>query len=116
MAISAMQKYPRAVQIIESPYFGVRVMEITGMFHRDLRKYDSFVISMCIEGDCEIRVRSTGESVVLREGSSTLIPAAIADYDVVPLEGRARLLDAFIDNRSDNLGRRVTRFLHQRWK
>ena len=55
-----------------------RVMEITGLFHRDLRKYDSFVISMCIEGDCEIRVRSTGERVVLREGSSTLIPAAIA--------------------------------------
>jgi mannose-6-phosphate isomerase len=53
--------------------------------------------------------------VVLREGTSTLIPAAIADYDVVPLKGRSRLLDAFIDNRSDNLGRRVTRFLHQRW-
>lgn len=106
----------RAVQIIESPYFGVRVMEITGLFHRDLRKYDSFVISMCIEGDCEIRVRSTGERVVLREGSSTLIPAAIADYDVVPLKGRSRLLDAFIDNREDNLGRRVTKFLHERWR
>jgi mannose-6-phosphate isomerase len=110
-----MDASDRAVQIIESPYFGVRVMEITGMFHRDLRKYDSFVISMCIEGDCEIRVRSTGERVVLKEGTSTLIPAAIADYDVVPLNGRSRLLDAFIDNRSDNLGRRVTRFLHQRW-
>lgn len=106
----------RAVQIIDSPYFGVRVMEITGMFHRDLRKYDSFVISMCIEGDCEIRVRSTGERVVLREGTSTLIPAAIADYDVVPLKGRSRLLDAFIDNREDNLGRRVTKFLHERWR
>ena len=57
-----MDASDRAVQIIESPYFGVRVMEITGMFHRDLRKYDSFVISMCIEGDCEIRVRSTGEN------------------------------------------------------
>ena len=110
-----MDASDRAVQIIESPYFGVRVMEITGIFHRDLRKYDSFVISMCIEGDCEIRVRSTGERVVLREGTSTLIPAVIADYDVVPLKGRSRLLDAFIDNRSDNLGRRVTRFLHQRW-
>ena len=106
----------RAVQIIDSPYFGVRVMEITGLFHRDLRKYDSFVISMCIEGDCEIRVRSTGERVVLREGTSTLIPAAIADYDVVPLKGRSRLLDAFIDNREDNLGRRVTKFLHERWR
>ena len=111
-----MDASDRAVQIIDSPYFGVRVMEITGLFHRDLRKYDSFVISMCIEGDCEIRVRSTGERVVLREGTSTLIPAAIADYDVVPLKGCSRLLDAFIDNREDNLGRRVTKFLHERWR
>ena len=105
----------RATQIIDTPYFDVRVMEISKPFHRDLRKYDSFIISMCIEGSCKISVRSTGYEILLRQGHSTLIPAAIADYDVVPLAGTTRLLDAFIDNREDNLGRRVTRFLHQRW-
>ena len=39
----------RAVQIIDSPYFDVRVMEITDAFHRNLLKYDSFIISMCVE-------------------------------------------------------------------
>ena len=107
----------RAVQIIDTPYFGVRVMEIVERsFHRDLRKYDSFVISMCIEGDCEIRVRSTGDVVLLKQGWSMLVPAAIADYDVVPLTSRSRLLDAFIDNRSDSLGKRVNKFLHERWR
>ena len=48
----------RAVQIIDSPYFDVRVMEITAPFHRNLIKYDSFIISMCIEGDCIIRPRA----------------------------------------------------------
>ncbi|MBR1484293.1 MAG: class I mannose-6-phosphate isomerase [Prevotella sp.] len=102
----------RAIQIIDSPYFDVRVMEITAPFHRNLLKYDSFVISMCIEGDCRLRVRSTGDEIVLREGNSTLIPAAIADYDVLPLHGKTRLLDTFIDNMDRSLAGKVTRFLH----
>lgn len=102
----------RAVQIIDSPFFDVRVMEITQPFHRNLLKYDSFVISMCIEGDCIIRIRSTREEVCLRAGHSTLIPAAIADYDVIPLHGATRLLDAFIDNMDRSVTGLITRFLH----
>ena len=102
----------RAIQIIDSPYFDVRVMDITDSFHRNLMKYDSFIISMCIEGDCRIRIRQTGDEILLKEGNSTLISAAIADYDVIPLNGRARILDAFIDNRDRSLAGMVTRFLH----
>ena len=102
----------RAVQIIDTPYFDVRVMELSQPFNRNLIKYDSFVISMCLQGDCTLRVRSTGEEVLLREGHSTLIPAAIADYDVTPLRARTRLLDAFIDNKNRSLTSKVTRFLH----
>lgn len=99
----------KAVQIIDTPFFDVRVMEITKPFHRDLRKYDSFVISMCIEGDCKVRVRSTGEEILLKEGNSTLIPAVIADYVVLPQKGATRLLDALIDNQEKGI---ITKFLH----
>lgn len=102
----------KAIHIIDSPYFGVRVMDISKPFHRDLRKYDSFIISMCIEGDCTIRVRSTGEEILLREGNSTLIPAAIADYDIIPQQGSTRILDAYIDNMDRSITSKVTRFLH----
>lgn len=102
----------KAVQIIDSPYFSVRVMEVSKPFHRDLRKYDSFIITMCIEGDSKIRMRSTGEEILLKQGNSTLIPAAIADYDVIPLHGKTRILDAFIDNMVRSLTSKVTRFLH----
>ena len=102
----------KAIQIIDSPYFDVRVMEISKPFHRDLRKYDSFIISMCIEGDCKLCVRSTGDEILLRQGSSTLIPAAIADYDVHPLHHTTRLLDAFIDNQDTGMPGKLTRFLH----
>ena len=100
----------RAIQVIDTPYFDVRVMEISKPFHRNMRKYDSFVISMCIEGDCKIHVRSTGEEIILNEGNSTLIPAAIADYDYLPLQGKTRVLDAFIDN--NRITSKITRFLH----
>ena len=102
----------QAVQIIDSHYFDVRVMEVTASFHRNLLKYDSFIISMCIEGDCKICVRSTGDEILLREGHSTLIPACIADYDVIPVNGRTRLLDAFIDNMDRSVSGRLSRFMH----
>lgn len=102
----------KAVQIIDSPFFSVRVMEVSKPFHRDLKKYDSFIITMCIEGDCKIHVRSTGDEIELKEGNSTLIPAAIADYDVIPQQGFTRILDAFIDNMDRSLASKLTRFLH----
>ena len=102
----------RANRIIDSPYFSVRVTELTAPFHRNLIKYDSFIISMCLKGDCKLRVRATGEEILLREGHSTLVPAAIADYDVSPLQGKTRILDAYINNKDNSLGSKITRFLH----
>lgn len=102
----------KANRVIDSPYFNVRVTELESSFHRNLLKYDSFIISMCISGDCKIKVRSTGDEVLLREGWSVLIPAAVADYDVVPLHGKSRVLDAFIDRKVRSFGRAITRFLH----
>ncbi len=102
----------RANRVIESPYFSVKVTEFSDTFHRNLIKYDSFVISMCLKGDCKIKVRSTGDEIVLREGYSCLIPAAIADYDITPENGSSKVLDAYIDNMDKSLLRKVSRFLH----
>ena len=102
----------KAIQIIDTPYFDVRVLEISKSFHRNMKKYDSFIITMCIEGDCKIHVRSTGEETLLKQGNSTLIPAAIADYDIIPQQGTTRILDAFIDNMDRSLSHKLNRFLH----
>ena len=102
----------QAIQIVDTPYFDVRIMELTGQFHRNLMKYDSFIITMCLEGACRIVIRHSGAEILLRQGYSTLIPAAIADYDVIPLSGRTRLLDAFIDNMDHSLSGSVNRFFH----
>jgi len=102
----------KAVQIIDSPYFDVRVLDINKPMHRNLMKYDSFIITMCIKGDCKIKIRSTRDEIILKEGNSALIPAAITDYDVIPLNSSSKLLDAFIDNKDRSLPHKVTRFLH----
>lgn len=101
----------KANKVISSPYFDVRVMELTKTMHRNMLKYDSFVISMCFEGDCKIRVRSTGDEIILKEGNSTLIPASIADYDIIPLTARTRILDSFINNMEKDIVHRIKRSL-----
>lgn len=101
-----------ASSVIDSPFFNVRVTELNRPFHRNLVKYDSFIVTMCLEGDCLIKPRSTGDGVVLREGHSCLIPAAIADYDVIPVHPKTRVLDAFINNKDMSIGSMMTRFLH----
>ena len=102
----------RANLIVNSPYFSVRVTKTATEFHRNLLKYDSFIITMCIEGDCKIRIRATGEELLLKEGHSCMIPAVLANYDVIPQRQRTQTLDAFIDNMDRSLVGKVTRFLH----
>ena len=107
-----------ANRCIDSEFFSVRVVDINSTFHRNLKKYSSFVISMCISGYCRIRIRETGDEILLQEGHSCLIPAAIADYDVIPVdsEEKVQLLDAYIDNRDRSIIGRMSRILHLRSK
>ena len=106
----------RANLVISSPYFSVRILEVSQPFHRNLLKYDSFIITMCVNGDCKLHVRSTGDEVIIREGNSCLVPAVLADYDLIPLTPTVRVLDAYIDNMDRSLGSRLTRFFHMTTK
>ena len=106
------QRENRANLVIDSPYFTTRLVETKDIFHRNLLKYDSFVISTCLEGSCSIHVRGRELDINVRAGESCLIPAAIADYDVVPGETGVKLLDSFINSRKRSISDMVTRFLH----
>lgn len=102
----------RANPCIASPYFSVRVVDVRNAMHRNLVKYDSFIITLCVKGAVTITTRRDRHSVTLREGNACLIPAIAADYDVLPHAHSARLLDAFIDNKDRSLLSKATRFLH----
>jgi mannose-6-phosphate isomerase len=98
---------------LDTEHFSVRVVSLTQAIHRNMVGYDSFVISTCTQGSCKIRIRSTRDEVELREGFSCLIPAAIADYDIIPITPTAKLLEAYINNSSQHTFRRmISQFLH----
>ena len=86
------------VKLIDYPDFSVNIMDLTKPIHRNMLNYDSFVISMCMDGDCLICERGTGEKTTLKQGTSVLIPASIADYDIIPVNRKSRLHEIYIDN------------------
>ena len=96
---------------LDTPYFSIRIIEASQPFHRNVIKYDSFFILMNLRGDCVIRLRSTKDEVRLPEGASCLIPAAIADYDIIPEQASTKVLEAFINNRK-SLKSLISDFLH----
>jgi mannose-6-phosphate isomerase len=67
---------------------------------------------MCLHGDCQLRIKSTGDTLFLPHGHSTLIPAVIADYDIIPLTDSTKVLETFINNMDTSLTGKLTRFLH----
>ena len=109
-----VRKLNKPVCISESPFFTVKLLEVDRAFHRKLYKYDSFIIYMCLEGDCEIFIRSTSgygygvkpsvQRIFLKKGNSCLIPASVADFDVVPSNQNkeTKLLEVYIDNKNFN--------------
>jgi len=99
---------------LDTEHFSVRVVSIQKPIRRNMVNYDSFVVSTCTKGTCTIRIRSTKDEVVLHEGFSCLIPAAIADYDITPHDGEAKLLEAYINNNQNTFRRMISQFLHWR--
>ena len=100
---------------LDTEHFTVRVVSLQNPIRRNMVGYDSFVIVACMQGSCTIRIRSTHDEVTLQEGFSCLIPAAIADYDIIPGTAETKLLESYINNKQQNTFRRmISQFLHMR--
>lgn len=106
-------KVNKPVAMTESPYFTVKRHVINRSFHRKLFKYDSFIVYMCLHGDCKIELRSTEgygglmpdiQVIELTKGNSCLIPACCADINLVPnnSDNITELLEVYIDNKNYN--------------
>ena len=103
-----------ATLVINCPYFTIRKVRSKGRFHRNMKKYDSFVICVCLKGDCQVQIKGEPSMVTLQEGSSVLIPACLADYYILPSNpnGTVQLLEAFIDGRK-GFWNTLLRFFHK---
>ena len=98
---------------LETEFFTVRMIDLQETIRRNMIKYDSFVIQSCVEGECKIRIRSTQDEIILKEGYSCLIPAAIADYDMIPTTPQVKVIESYINNTTQSSFRRfISQFLH----
>ena len=108
------KKINKPVCVAECQFFTVKLLDINRGFHRKLYKYDSFIIYMCLQGNCTIEVLSSRgyadnekpelTKISLTVGNSCLIPSSVADVMIVPdnLAGTTKLLEVYIDNKHYN--------------
>ena len=100
-----------ASELLNTPFFSIKIVETNEPFHRNMIKYDSFIIMMNIGDPVTIRVRATGDEVLVPAEASCLIPAAIADYELIPVGRSAKVMEAFINNKK-SIGKTVKDFFH----
>lgn len=87
-------------EVLDTPFFSIRVVETNEAIRRDMTAFDSFVILMNMGAACRVRTCADNMEVQLGENESCLIPAAIADYQLLPEQGKeVRILEAFIRNK-----------------
>jgi mannose-6-phosphate isomerase len=80
--------------ICECEYFTVNKMKLTEAKQRNLKHLESFLIYICIVGECKI-----GDSLVLKYGQTCLIPASCADVTITPLgnAGTVELMEVYVN-------------------
>jgi mannose-6-phosphate isomerase len=81
--------------VVACKYFTTNKLELTKTCLRDVSWLDSFVIYMCLEGDC-IFSSEENEDVPIQKGETILMPASIDTFSIKP-GLKCSLLEVFID-------------------
>ena len=82
------------VQLASCHYFTTNLLDLSLEINRDYSFLDSFVIFICIDGSCQI-TDDKGNSVVLKQGETLLIPADTNSVNVKP-SASVKLLETYI--------------------
>lgn len=81
-------------ELVSCKYFTTNLLDIDIPIERELHRIDSFVIYICMSGDCGL-TDNKGNSLSLRRGETVLVPADTASIRIVPKEG-SKLLETYI--------------------
>lgn len=84
----------KPVNLADCQYFTTNLLDLNDSIERDMQKFDSFIIYMCIEGEAVISYRQN-QSINLLKGETILVPAEIAQYYIHP-KGKTKLLEIYI--------------------
>ena len=81
------------VKLVECKYFTTNILALSHVVERDFSQLDTFVIYICLEGD--LTLNWEGKSLDITKGDSVLVPALINVFSLMPVEGKAKLLEVF---------------------
>ena len=80
--------------LVSCDYFTTNIVRFNEQFNRFYGKLDSFVVYMCVEGNFEISCN--GDVTKVKKGETVLIPASIAEVELLP-QGEVTLLEVYIN-------------------
>ena len=83
-----------STEIVNCKYFTTNILEFDKPIEKDYYKFDSFVIYITLEGDFEMETEDGTEKVV--KGETVLIPASIEFLKLKPINGKAKVLEVYI--------------------
>ncbi|MCM1035496.1 MAG: class I mannose-6-phosphate isomerase [Paludibacter sp.] len=83
-----------AVNLVQCEWFTTNLICFNRTIERDYTLLDSFVVYMCVEGQCALHTE-VGD-VSLRKGETVLLPAIINDVRLIPSSPEVRLLEVYV--------------------
>ncbi len=81
--------------LADCPYFTTNLLNLTCSVEKHYHQLDSFVIYMCLDGECVIAY-DKDKAEVVRKGETILVPAVIENFTIIPRNGSTRLLEIYI--------------------
>lgn len=83
------------VEMVACPYFTTSVYDMTEEITCDYSELDSFVIFICVEGNCTL-TDNEENTVTLQAGESVLLSASMQEVTIVPGEKGVKLLETYV--------------------
>lgn len=81
-------------EVVASPYFTTSVYDMTEEISCDYSELDSFVIFICVEGECQLMDNEKNE-ISMQAGESILLPASTQEVTITP-RGSVKLLETYV--------------------
>jgi mannose-6-phosphate isomerase len=82
-----------ASPVVSCEYFVTNVLELDEQVHKEVSILDSFIIYICVDGNCSIKWEEGFE--FLMKGETILVPASMEEFYLIPLDGFCRLLEVY---------------------
>lgn len=83
------------VQLESCQYFTTNLLELDKTLVQELGDKDSFVIFICMDGECEIKDARYNQ-VKLKQGETLLVPAENASKITIMPKGKVQLLETYV--------------------